>query len=69
MSLPLSPVGPRQDSENYRVWGQDMFFTLSVMLAPLKKYVLSKAVLYNNLTWAATQWPLGEIPREELPVL
>lgn len=48
-------------------------FTLSLILLllkiPLFDGEFSKVVLYNNFTWTATQWPLGEIPRRDLPVL
>ena len=48
-------------------------FTLSLILLllkiPLFNSGFSKVVLYNNFTCTATQWPLGEIPRRDLPVL
>ena len=68
MALPLSAVGPWQDSE-LRSPGAEKVFTPSIMLVPLNHGGFSKVVLYNNFTWTATQWPLGEIPERDLPVL
>ena len=52
---------------------EENIFTVSLILLllkiPLFDSGFSKVVLYNNFTWTATQWPLGEIPRRDLPVL
>lgn len=49
--------------------GEENVFILRIMLVSFNKYIFSEVVLYNNFTWTATQWPHGEIPRIELPVL